>query len=170
MSVEEWAEIPGFSNYLVSNLGNIFNTRYNKIMRTSINNFGHVKITLKADGTGERFTRSVAFLVAEAFLEPPNWMCDQIIVLDGDFENVKSTNLAWRPRWYAWKYTRQLKDTQPLHYRNLVVHNITDNSYYNCIIDAGISEGLLFSHIWRSTYSGDHIFPYGSVWEVVERV
>lgn len=167
---EVWQTIPDFSNYNISNLGRVYNIRRNSIMRTSLTNHGHVKITLKSDWTGQRFTRSVAVMVAEAFVESPNWMCDQIIVLDGNFSNVAATNLAWRPRWYVWKYTRQLKIKQPLHYRNLSVRNITNDFYYNSIIEAGIKEGLLFDDIWRSTYTGLKLFPNGSVFEIVERV
>ncbi len=106
---EVWQTIPDFPSYLISNLGRVYNTKHDMIMRTSFTNFGHVKITLKIDKLSERFTRSVAQMVAEAFLEPPNWKCDQVIILDGDFSNVAASNLAWRPRWYTWKYTRQLK-------------------------------------------------------------
>ncbi len=174
---EVWKSIPGFPNYNISNLGNVYNIREQKIMRTSVNNFGHVKISLQTFVTDEegnvikeRFTRSVATMVAEAFVEAPNWMCDRVIILDGEFSNVIAINLAWRPRWYAWQYTRQLKVPQPVHYHNLAVHNITTDYYYNNIIEAGMLEGLLFEDIWRSTYTGVNLFPHGFVFEIVERV
>jgi hypothetical protein len=170
MIEEVWKIIPEFSNYQISNLGRIYNIKYDHVMRTSLTNFGHVKISLKSDWSNERFTRSVAQIVAEAFLEPPNWKCDQVIILDGDFSNVAASNLAWRPRWYTWKYTRQLKKTQPIYYRNLAVHNITNNIYYDSIVEAGMTEGLLFEDIWRSTYTGAYLFPNGSRFEVIERV
>lgn len=167
---ELWITIPEFSNYEISNLGRVGNISTNYIMRTSLTNHGHVKITLKSDWSNERFTRSVARMVAESFIDKPNWMCDQVIILDGDFSNVIMDNLAWRPRWYAWKYTRQLKTEQPLHYKNLPVHNIITDVYYNSIVEAGIREGLLFDDIWRSTYTGVPLFPNGSIFEVIERV
>lgn len=170
MNQEVWKPISEFPTYQISNLGNIYNTRERLMMRTSRTPFGHVKITLKSEHSHERFTRSVPVLVAEAFVEAPNELCDQVIILDGDLENVAADNLAWRPRWYAWKYTRQLKVKQPIYYHNLIVHNLTTDFYYDSIIDAGVSEGLLFDDIWRSTYTLDSIFPYGHIFKISERV
>lgn len=167
---EAWVVIEDFPDYQISNLGNVYNTRFHKLMRTSHTSFGHSKITLKHSMTNQRFTRSVAQMVAEAFVEAPNNLCDNIIVLDGDFSNVAFYNLAWRPRWFAWKYTHQLKRTHPIYYRNLSVRNVVTGNYYESIVAAGIAEGLLFDDIWRSTYTGAILFPYASVFEIVERV
>lgn len=167
---EEWRPIPEFPNYHISNYGQVYNTRDQRIMRTSLNNYGHVKITLKSPHSSERFTRQVSVLVAEAFIEPPNWMCDCVIILDGDYSNVAANNLAWRPKWYAWKYTHQLKVRQPVHYHNLIIYNEDLDFHYKSIVEAGMIEGLLFDDIWRSTYTGAEIFPYGHVYSVVDRV
>ena len=162
---EQWSELVEFPNYLISDLGRIYNRRRDQYMRTSLTRENHVKITL-ADEHGVRHTRSVSRLVAEAFIEPPTTACDQVVILDGDYTNVRAQNLVWRPRWFAWKYSVQLKEYQPKHYKTLHVRNITEGIEYGCIIDAGIAEGLLFSEIWRSTYSGDAIFPHWSVFEI----
>lgn len=169
MSDERWRRISEFPNYEISNYGRVYNLRKNGMMRTSRTNHGHSKITLTKED-GSRHTRSVALLVAEAFVPQPNELCDYLVVLDGDFNNVHSLNLAWRPRWFAWKYTRQLKTFQPIYYNNLAVRNIIDGSEYDSIVQAGITEGLLFEDIWRSTYTKDALFPTGSVFEVIERV
>lgn len=167
---EEWATIPEFPTYLISSLGNVYNTRSERLMRTSINNHGHVKITLKVDGSYERYTRSVSHMVATAFVEAPTWLCDHVILLDGDLSNVAATNLAWRPRWFAWKYFHQFKEVQPRHYINLAVRNIDKNYYYNSIMEAGMLDGMLFTDIWHSTYTGKKLFPYGHVYEIIDRV
>lgn len=165
---EVWKEIPDFEIYDVSNLGRIYNRQHDMIMRTSVNNFGHVKITLQSPRNRQRYTRSVARIVAEAFCKQPNILCDQIIVLDGDFTNVAAYNLAWRPRRFAWKYTHQLKTKPPLYYENLPVLNTVDNIEYRSIVQAGMYEGLLFDDIWESTYTGRRVFPTGVIFEVVE--
>lgn len=165
----QWKTIQEFPNYEVDQMGQIFNTRTQTLMRTSQNNHGHEKITLTAwDGT--RHTRSVALLVATAFIEPPTPLCDTVMVLDGNRSNIYVGNLAWRPRWFAWKYTRQLKTEQPIQYRNLHVLNINENVEYRNIIQAGMVEGLLFDDIWRSTYTGAKVFPHGHRYEISERV
>jgi hypothetical protein len=166
---EEWAEIEGFPRYLVSTEGRIFNQANNRMMKFSPNNYGHPKISLLNE-RGQRYTRSVAFLVAKAFVEAPNTLCDRIIYLDGDLENVRAENLAWRPRWFGWKYSRQLKIDQPVYYKNLPVKNKVTNLEYENIVLAGTMEGLLFDHIWHSTYAGSPVFPDGSVWEIEHRV
>ncbi len=170
MTEELWKPIPEFPNYQISNLGRVYNNRTEHIMSTSLTNFGHVKITLKSDWSDERFTRSVAQMVAEAFLEPLNCKDNQVVVLNGDFSNVEAANLAWRPRWYAWKYSRQLKARQPVYYKNLAVRNVVTDVYYNSIEEAGMAEGLLFDDIWRSTYTHAQLFPYGAIFEVIQRV
>ncbi len=107
--------------------------------------------------------------LTEAFVEPSTMFCDTVIILDGNFSNVAASNLAWRPRWYTRKYTRQLKVHQPIYYKNLTVHNVVTDAYYESVVHAGMIEGLLFEDIWRSTYTAAALFPYGAIFEVVER-
>lgn len=165
---EQWALIPEFPTYEVSSYGNIRNTKTDRLMRTSRTPFGHVKITLTSDYYGWRKTRGVAQLVAEAFVEKPSMLCDQVVILDGNFDNVAADNLVWRPRGLAWEYTHQIKMAQPLHYRNLPVINVVTEDRYSSIVVAGMTEGLLFDDIWRSTYTGAKLFPFGAIFEVVE--
>jgi hypothetical protein len=169
LSNERWRTIHEFPRYEISNRGNIFNTFTRRMMRTSHSTFGHIKITL-TDYDGIRHTRSVALIVAQMFVAPPNFMSDYLMILDGDLSNVDADNLAWRPRWFAWKYTRQLRTPQPMHYQNLAVRNIDTEIEYDSIIDAGINEGLLFNDIWQSTYTGVDTYPHGSKFEIIERV
>ena len=169
MSAERWRTILEFPTYEISDRGNIYNNRNRQFMRTSRNNFGHGKITL-TDYDGSRHTRSVGILVGEAFVLAPNYMCDHLIMLDGDLTNINASNLAWRPRGFAWNYTHQLKTLQPVHYHNLPVLNVVTGREYNSIIEAGMTEGLLFDDIWRSTYRGSEVFPNGSVFEIIKRV
>jgi len=166
---ESWREIQGYSSYEVSDLGNVFNVRRNTPMRTSVNNHGHIKISLMCD-TGERHTLMVKDIVAEAFVEPPNPRCDHVCILDGDTLNIVAENLTWRTKGFVWKYYRQLRTPQPLQYKNLAVMNLRTGDRYNSIISAGQTLGLLYDDIWRSTYSGANLFPYGDSFEVVNRV
>lgn len=167
---ERWAVIPEFPHYQISSLGRVYNIRDDRIMSTSRNNHGHVKITLTCDDSTDRYTRSVAVLVGEAFVEAPDELSNQIVLLDGDLGNVCAHNLVWRPRWYAWKYVRQFKVVQPLHFKNLPVRNVIEGHEYNSIVEAGMKEGLLFEDIWLSMNTGKPIYPHRHVFEVVERV
>lgn len=164
---EEWGIIPEFPNYMISSKGRIYNRRYDLEMRVSKNNFGHLKITLTDEETGERYDRSVVKLVAETFCEPPNSLCDRIVVLDGDLTHAFAENLVWRPRSFAWQYSRQLKEDQPRHYHNLRIMNKQTGVRYSSVIQTGMTEGLLFDDIWRSTYTGDVVFPHSYSYEVI---
>lgn len=166
---EIWKPVPGFTNYEISSFGRVYNIYRDHFMSISKTQDGHVKISLISDN-GSRHTLSVATMVAEAFVERPNVLCDNVVRLDGNFANVSAQNLVWRPRWFVWKYTHQLKEPQPLHYQNLGVINIITRTKYVNIIEAGIAEGLLFDHVWRSTYSGLAIFPGNAIFEINQRV
>ena len=166
---EVWQVIEDFPNYEVSNQGRIYNLRLRRMMSTSINNHGYVKITLAAN-RGDRHDRSVALLVAQAFVEPPNILCDHVVILDGDLTNVDARNLVWRPRWFAWKYRHQLNKAQPLHYKNLHVANTTTGDVYSSIIKCCHTEGLLYDEVWKSTYMSKPVFPFSHIYEIVERV
>ena len=169
MTNEEWRTIFEFPNYQISSLGRVYNIRRDRLMSVSCTNHGHAKIKL-TDFDGTQHTRSVALLVASSFVEAPNLLCDQVIMLDGDLTNLDAQNLAWRPQWFAWRYTRQLKEDQPVYYHNLNVVNLNEEVSYNSIVEAGVTEGLLFDDIWRSTYQRSQVFPHGHVFEIVERV
>lgn len=161
----QWANIREFPNYDINDRGEIYNRKIERYMSTSINNYGRVKITL-TDLEGRRFDRSVALMVAEAFVKPPNIFCDHVIVLDGDLSNVVADNLAWRPRGFARKYRMQLLREHPQHYHNLPVRNVTLDIPYDSVIDAGMTEGLIFDDVWRSTYSGSRCYPNGHAFEI----
>lgn len=164
----DFVELEEFPQYFVNPLGEIYNRATHRDMRYSRTPFGHVKVSLINEHG--RFTRSVSKLVAEAFVEKPNPMCDKVIMLDGTLDNVRADNLAWRSGWFAWKYTRQLKIVQPDHYWNLPIRNPITCVEYDSVIHAGVSEGLLFDDIWRSTYMRTPVQPGNHFFEVIERV
>lgn len=170
---EEWAIIPEFPNYQVSNLGRIYNRHVGKFVAISFTGDGYAKINLFGPD-GKKYTRSVAKLVASAFVEPPNleysrFNADHVVFLDGNLRNLAADNLVWRPRWLAWSYREQMTTSQPRHYYNLRVVNMrTGIEYYN-VVEAGMKLGLLFKLIWKSTYTHQAIFPYWDQFEIIGR-
>lgn len=169
MEEELWVPIRGFPNYSVSNLGGVFNNKTGENMRVSRTNHGHLKISL-ISAEGVRHTKSVALLVAQEFVDAPDLTCDQVIILNGDLSDVSAPNLAWRPSWFSWHYTRQLKQAIPAYYKVLPVLNVDLSIEYESIVEAGTTEGLLFNDIWKSTYSRYRPYPSNSIFEVIDRV
>lgn len=165
MPQERWEPIPGFPDYLVSDQGRVYNARTESVMAESRTMQGDLKVTLSRQG--ERTTRSVRVLVAEAFVAPPpvapsyhkSARPDTVIVLDNNQDNVASYNLAWRPRWFAHKYARQFKLEHPSHYLNRPIENATTETVYSCVIEAALSEGLLFDDVFKSATTGMSVYP-----------
>jgi hypothetical protein len=95
MIVNEWREIAGFPNYRVSNLGHIWNRRFNRPINTSDARRGfttYKRVTLFKENT--RHYKSVHRIVAEAFLPNPTGL-SQVDHLDGDASNNAVGNLEW---------------------------------------------------------------------------
>jgi hypothetical protein len=163
---EEWKIIPEFRDYEISNLGRVWNRIRDREVFPNPNNWGYLKVSF----TPARLTRTVASLVAEAFVEPEDDLSDCVVILDGDFTNCRADNLVWRPRQFAWRYARQLKTQQPLHMRNLPVINTDTHVRYDSVIDCGIAEGMLFEDIWESTYLGRRPYPSHHRYRIVEEI
>jgi hypothetical protein len=134
-------------------------------MAESTTRQGDLKVTLSKNG--ERVTRSVRVLVAEAFVAKPptvegfhkSSIPDTVIVLDNDKDNLIASNLAWRPAWFAWKYARQFQPSYRPEFYSKRVMNLSTRRTYSSILEAGVTEGLLFDDIFRSAVTGCHIYP-----------
>lgn len=90
--------INGFEKYLVREDGTISNKKTGKTITPSYSDLGNGKVTLY-NTCGERKSKSVAMLVAEAFLPKPATQENQpvhIIHKDGDNRNNNVDNLEWK--------------------------------------------------------------------------
>lgn len=154
---ESWADIDGFPGYLVSNHGRVMNYNYERIKVASPNQQGIPSVNLIKDAKQNR--RSVAVLVAKAFLPPPPRSAfDTPINLDGDRSNNAVDNLAWRPRWFAVKYHAQFKMDPPFNYRGGVYCTTTDE-WFDTLRDAAMKYGLLEKEIFLSAHNRTLVFP-----------
>lgn len=162
---ERWLQIPEHPGYEVSNFGRVCKVGATRPMSVSFNNHGHGKLSM-LDETHARRTRSVALMVASAFVPQPDASCTQVINLNGNPQDLRACNLAWRPEGFAWKYTHQFKVHQPIHMYNLPIINVVYDLSYANVVEAAANEGLLFGDIWRSTYTGEELWPNGSSFRV----
>jgi hypothetical protein len=92
--MEEWRVINNFPNYSVSNLGNVRNDKFGRIMKPSITPWGYYHVTLSVEGKLTK--KCIHKLVAETFL--PNWnnhtQCDHI-------NRIKTDNRYFNLRWIS---------------------------------------------------------------------
>jgi len=162
---EEWRVLDEFPKYEISNLGRIARSRDDLIVTPSKTQHGDLKVRLYIS-LEETRTRLLKVLVAETFVPKLDDIFDTPILIDGNPENVMATNIAWRPRWYAWKYTRQFAEPQPEEYKRGPVVELDEDgqtiiNIYDDIIEVGITHGLLFERIWKSIHQQEQVFPTG---------
>lgn len=144
---ERWHELDEFPDYAVSDLGEVHNIKTGMPRRTSINQQGIVKISLYQGR--ELITRSVAVLVAEAFVEGQTEFFNTPIHLDGDRENCRAENLMWRPRWFAVQYHRQF-NSEIFHHMDVEIMDVDTGKIYYSVKDACMDLGLYYNDVYRS--------------------
>jgi len=89
MQQENWRPVTSFSNYMISDLGNVKNIKFNRILKYYYSE-GYPQVSLSQDGT--RSVRRVHLLVADEFI--PNPLNLPIVNhLDGNKFNPMLSNL-----------------------------------------------------------------------------
>lgn len=151
-----WREIEEFPDYSVSDEGLVKHDRFNRILRLTQNQQHVVKVGLSLGN--EQFTRSVALLVAKAFLpEPVNPNFNTPINLDGDRTNNRVENLMWRPRWFAIKYHQQFT-RDSLGYKVPIIEIHSGEKFKNSH-EAATTFGLLEKDIALAIMNRTYTFP-----------
>lgn len=144
--MEEWVRLDEFPEYKVSDLGDIKNERSGRLVAKSLTKQGGVKVGLYHDN--KQHTRSVAVLVAKAFV--PGYdesVFTTPIHLDADQRNCEASNLAWRPRWFAYRYHQQFT---PMHQDWIDTYScmgpvidLDTRTMYQTVLEAAQVNGLL---------------------------
>lgn len=153
---EEWLELDGFPDYVISSLGNVFNIKTKAPRSFSRNQQGLVKVTLSRNG--QLHTRSLAVLVAQTFVPDHNSVFDTPIHLDGDRWNNCASNLAWRPRWFAIKYHQQFREVA-FHKISLSLELIQTQEKFFGVMDPCIKYGLCYMDVILSYTNNSRVFP-----------
>lgn len=148
--------IYGFPNYEITITGRVFNIKSGREMALSPTENGDLTVGLTRDGRQHRY--SVKCLVARAFVEGESILFDTPIQLDGDKYNLNASNIQWRPRWFAWKYTWQFTKPHNWYFFGPIVDIDTMIEYRDYIIVAK-TFGLLCSNIMESIYNDRLVFP-----------
>ena len=92
MATEEWRSVDGFALYFISSLGRL-KGRWGNLAHLYPTPKGYLAFNLHKGG--ERHSRSIHVLVAEAFIGPRPDGCE-VSHLDGSKPNNRATNLAYK--------------------------------------------------------------------------
>lgn len=150
--------IDEFPNYEVTNYGRVFNRSTGREMALSRNQIGMLSVGLVKDG--RQYRRAVRLLVARTFVPGESERNDTPIQLNGLQDDLRASNMMWRPRWFAWEYQHQFQDPPP--YVNTgPVLDITNAVEYETTYDACVANGYLFKQFYISTLNGGHVIPTG---------
>lgn len=154
--MELWREIPSFPGYSVSNAGRVRNDEKGYLMTLLKNQQGVINVGLTRGKIQHK--RSVALLVAKAFLDGPNFdTFDTPVHLDGDLSNNCIDNLVWRPRWFAVRYAQQFQENQ----RPLAqpLEDVSNGKIFPTSWIAAISNGLIHKDLVLATLGFNSVWP-----------
>jgi hypothetical protein len=154
-----WVPVEGFPGYSVNPLGLVKRDSSGHVLRPRVNQYGVVYVGLMKEGYRHQRVRSLALLVARAFIPQPNPVWDTPINLDGNRFNCRVDNLMWRPRWYAERYNNQFTTERyehPIH--ATIVDYDTDDEFPNSMV-AACENGLLEREVVLSILNNTVAWP-----------
>lgn len=127
--------IPGFSRYVINELGEVYNSLTNKRMYVSTTYDGYNRYRLIPDTRNSRVSVGVHRLIAVAFLTYPVNI-DELTVnhKDGDKLNNLASNLEWMSRLQNTIHAKEnglLTCNKPFLVRDIITNEITE--YYSTI-------------------------------------
>lgn len=159
---EDWVDIQDFETYKVSTHGRVVHTTSGRFVSQTIVHSGAVKVNLSHEG--QRVSRLVSSLVAEAFIKCEIDEFDTPMHLNMDYQDNHVWNLVWRPRFFVWKYARQYREPTP-HFTRGPVLDITQDMEYDTFGTAALTNGILVRDIWSSVLTKKPTFP---TWQIFE--
>jgi hypothetical protein len=151
----------------VNRFGHVISVRTGRERAVFKNHNGLPYIFIRSEDTGKPSTTvTIARLVGEAFVEPPNLGArfpepDTLLYSDGDRSHVDADNLHWRPRGYAIAYHKEfdplLTDRSPM--RSDTTHWMADRRYLehkHNEVDTLRNFAMFYGILWR------HIMSFGN--------
>lgn len=164
--METWQLIEDFEPYAVSDLGNVVNTETSTFLVPYLNSTrqgASVIVNLRRNGVPT--TRALRRLVAEAFVPPhypdPDGKFDTPVLKDGNHWNAAAYNIAWRPRWFAMRYSRIMAQEWVRHSTPPVIC-VETGVEYPSVLAAAIENCELPRDVFNSAGErNSYTFPYG---------
>ncbi len=163
---ERWLEIEEFPNYMISNRGHVYGVHRREEKRVVRNQQGLLMVQLIRNR--QTSMRSVALLVARAFVPEEDSRFNTPIHLDGNRENCDAENLAWRPRAFAIAYHRQF-GSDDFYNPGSAVMDVETGERFNDTRDASVRYGLIRIHIFLAATNGTSVFPTGQEFVIINK-
>ncbi len=164
--MEDWLPVEEFPGYVVSAQGGVRNTTTGKNMTQAVNQVGIPFVGLTRDRKQHR--RAVSLLVAKSWIpERPNESFTTPINLDGDKLNCDVSNLLWRPRWFAMKYTQQF--TRKLRAYSGPIEDTKSGEQFEDSWQAAMRYGLLDKEIYLSIVNHTFVWPTYQIFRTLAR-
>lgn len=164
--MEEWVPVEGFDGYSVNKFGEVRLDHFDRLIHPHANQTNSVYVSLMRDGM--QCQRSLAPIVAKAFLGKPVAPFDTPINLDGNRWNCAADNLMWRPRWFAIQYHRQFTIAP---YRNPIKSPVKargEREVFPDSFSAAMRYGLLERDVVMSIYNNTYAWPNYMVFEIAD--
>lgn len=164
--MEVWVPIQDFPGYSVSSFGRVRRDASGRILRVKVTQYGVPYVGLMRNW--DQHQRSLALLVANAFLVPPSGAFDTPINLNGNRFDCSIENLMWRPRWFAVKYNQQF--THGRYDRPLLapIRAIDTGETFRDSFEAAQRYGLLERDLVLSIFHNTVTWPTYQTFEVIE--
>ena len=154
--MEVWKVLEKYDHYSISNEGRVRSDLTNAVLAVATTPGGNAFVRMRQDG--RQVARGLALLVAESFVPLPKLPIETPtpIHLDNDLMNCRASNLVWRPRWFALKYTSQfhedLGEAGPL-------RDIKTRTVYQSVWDVVHEHGVLFTDVVKATTNKTYVSP-----------
>lgn len=161
----DWTPVQGFPGYSIHPDGLVRRDANGRLLHLKVNQYGVPYVGLMR--AWEQKQRSLAKLVAQAFLPRALEAFDTPINLDGDRRNCSVENLMWRPRWFAVQFNRQFREP----YESPIETPIRDVKGKEVLPDSlAVSKryGLLERDVVLSIVNLTYVWPTYQVFEVVQ--
>lgn len=153
---DQWEVCEEFPRYLISPYGEIRHRKNNSVKHPQRNQNGVTYVSIYDSENKRPRTRSVASLVAKAYVPKEDPSFDTVVHLDGDRANVNAENLIWRPRPFAISYHKEINRLVPVRdYRRF--YCLDTGEQHDNVFDLAMQTGSLPSRISRSIILNDDL-------------
>lgn len=167
MEYEESKIILEFPNYEVTNMGRVLNRNTGREMTRSYTQVGAATVGLVSTADGVQYRRSIRTLVARYFVDGESHINNTPIQLNGDRDDLRASNIRWRPRWFAWEYQHQFNEIPPYAGFGPIL-DVTHAVEYRNVMEACIANGYLMKHLYLALINEGRVYPTGDTFIVLK--